>query len=164
MAKGYVLKYANEVVCAAYKKDDLVIYLHQKGVRRLNHYFEIERVPRNQLDLLYGEYLLSDHDETKMVATPEDIDAWNRRMEQERCMYEEALTSLKFIRVSLGDKKKDRKILDDAIALIEKRKKRIQKEEEKLKQMEEVLHVSFETILQERELMNGYHYAITNEK
>lgn len=162
MAKGYVLKYADEVVCATERRDLLVIYLHQKGVRRFNHYYSIERIPRKEIPILYDDYELFEHDETGMIVTPDDLNAWSQRMEQLEMMYNETLMNLQNIKLMLT-KKKDLKKLDDAIDVIKKRKAIITGKEGKIEEMAEVLGVPIETILQERELFRGFAYAVQKE-
>lgn len=162
MSKGYILKYSDEVICATMDRELLVVYLYQKGMRRFNHYYDVERISKRDLYELYGKYILTEHDETKMIVTPEDIDAWGQRMERLEMVYGETLNDLEYLKTMLH-KKKDLKKIDEAIEVLKKRKSEILGKEGKINAMADILAVPVETILEEREMFRNFVYAMNKE-
>lgn len=162
MAKGYVLYYAGEPVCASKNKDLIVLYLFQKGMMSyeiMRRYYEIKRVPKNEIFNLFDEYYLQEDLETGFVIVPEDREALNRRFELQKDNYKETLYGLEAFK-DLLKKKKDKKKLEDAIEILKKRKDILAGSIARANMLADILKVPVENIIEERELFRQFYQKV----
>lgn len=163
LAKGYILYYDGEIVCSSYDRDTLVLYLHQKGMRRLGWYYEVKRVPIKKMMEYDDQYILFEHKESGFILTSEDLDAYERRREMVKDSYKETLYGLQCFRDKLS-KKKDKKKLTEAIEVLEKRKSILAGKEMDYNLLKEILQVDVKTIMEERDMFRQFHERCVREK
>ena len=157
-----VVIYGEEEICASENRDDIVEYLFYKGVVNFDIGTNLELVRLEDDDLYeldWEDVLLSRH-KTGFMCTSEDVEAFNERKSHMETAYRESLKGLEKVSRWLGEngKMKDKKKIDKAIEVLEKRKKDFVGKDAEYAIMKDIITVTPDVIAEERGMFRDFMY------
>ena len=149
-------------ICASEKRDDIAEYLFYKGVVNfeIGTNLELIRMTKDDMrELEYEKVLLTRH-KTGFLCTEEDIEAFEERKERMKTAYWDTLEGLEKISKWFDTKgrMKEKKKIDKAIEVIEKREKDFIGKGAEYAFMKDIVSVTPDVIAEERGMFRDFMY------